>query len=86
MRYELNMTTNELYRINAEKLELAFNKASEPVFEDSYGNGLCLYANESMQTYAQFAEKAGLDYSDFAELVTESDEDYEAGMNKAHAF
>lgn len=35
---------------------------------------------------AEFAEKAGVDYSDFAEIVFESDEDYETGFEKAHAF
>ena len=86
MRYELNMTTSELYRINAEKLEKVMNQVSEPVFEDSYGDGVCFYANESMKTYAEFAEKVGVDYSDFAEIVFESDEDYETGFEKAHAF
>lgn len=86
MRYELNTTTNELYRINEEKLEATMKKASEPVFEDNYGGGVCFYANESIKTWAKFAEKAGVNYSDFAEIVFESDKDYETAFEKAHAF
>jgi hypothetical protein len=35
------------------------------VFEDSYGDGVALYNNESCKTYVELAEKAGLDFSKY---------------------
>jgi hypothetical protein len=90
MRHEFDTTNGTLYRINNDELVKAFEKSEHAVFQDSYGNSVCLYDGKSYNTYAEWAKDANIDYSDFAEVVDESDfdnyESYSEAIENADAI
>ncbi|MDI4654570.1 MULTISPECIES: hypothetical protein [Pseudoalteromonas] len=53
---------DEYVIINADAL---VKDCGDIVFQDSYGNGVTLYNNESCATYSELAVKAGLDFSKY---------------------
>ena len=56
----------EVFEIDTDKLVSAVETAAgEPVFQDSYGNGVALVKNVSYATYRELADKFGLDIDNF---------------------
>lgn len=55
-----------IYRIDSEALTSAVAESlGVAIFQDSYGDGVALVRGESVATYAELAEMAGLDIDKF---------------------